>query len=443
MQLFFGLSLMSDCNPHTGNSLSAPTRSSPEGIRSAYLHIPFCRRRCFYCDFPIAVVGDRPLPSTVEGMERYVTTLIRELTVTAQMLPPTNSPPLATVFFGGGTPSLLPVAQLARILEALDRAFGLAAKAEIAIEMDPGTFDGARVATYRALGINRVSLGAQAFQDELLALCGRSHRVADIFAAVELLRRGGVENLSLDLISGLPHQSLQQWRESLAQAIALGPEHLSCYDLIVEAGTPFSKQYAPGEQPLPGEADAAAMYRLAREVLGAAGFEHYEISNYARPGYQCRHNRTYWELRPFFGFGMGAASYWGNRRLARPRTRQSYSDWVDTWERSPEILLQEAELLLPLDRLLEGLMLGLRLVEGIDLAALATHDSGDFLPVLTRAVRPYRDRGWVEVIAPDGCYLNAAEPLPGAGRLRLSDPEGLLFSNTVLAAAFAAFEAAG
>lgn len=429
---------MSDRHFSATPVLSTP--SLPTGVRSAYLHIPFCRRRCFYCDFPVAVIGDRPMPGTIEGMDWYVTALIRELTLTAEMSVRADSLPLETVFFGGGTPSLLPVEQLERIFTALDLAFGLAANAEIAIEMDPGTFDREQVAAYRSLGINRVSLGAQAFQDELLALCGRSHRVADTLEAVTILRQSGVENLSLDLISGLPHQSLQQWQASLDRAIALEPEHLSCYDLIVEAGTPFSKQYEPGEGPLPADEDAAAMYRLARECLGSVGFEHYEISNYARPGHQCRHNRTYWELQPFYGFGMGAASFWGNRRLTRPRTRQGYYDWVDTWETSPSVLLQAVEELSSLDCLLEGLMLGLRLAEGVDLAILVKHHSAEFLLPLTRALQPYRERGWVEAIAPDGRILATTEPLSRVGRLRLGDPEGMLFSNTVLASVFAAFE---
>ncbi|MEO0948346.1 MAG: radical SAM family heme chaperone HemW [Cyanobacteria bacterium J06641_5] len=433
---------MSDRPSLVSNPAILSTPPAPAGVRSAYLHIPFCRRRCFYCDFPVAVIGDRPMPGTIEGMDRYVTALIRELTITAELTSKTGSPPLETVFFGGGTPSLLPVEQLERILAALDLAFGFATNVEIAIEMDPGTFDFDRVTAYRSLGINRVSLGVQAFQDELLALCGRSHRTADTLEAVALLRRAGVGNLSLDLMSGLPHQSLQQWQESLEQAIALEPEHLSCYDLIVEAGTPFNKQYEPGERPLPTDEDAAAMYRLARECLGAAGFEHYEISNYARPGHQCRHNRTYWELQPFYGFGMGAASFWNRRRLTRPRTRQSYYDWVATWERSPAVLLQAAEIQSALDCLLEGLMLGLRLAEGVDLAVLGERYSEAVLPALTQAVYPYRECGWVEAVAPDGTCLAAAVPLSAARRLRLSDPEGMLFSNTVLAAAFAAFECA-
>ena len=295
----------------------APSQSPkpPHAPQSAYIHLPFCRRRCFYCDFPIAVVGDRHTPGTDNAMDRYVDYLLREITVTATRVAPS---PLKTIFFGGGTPSLLPTDRLERILVALDGAFGIEATAELSLEADPGTFDESKVRSYKALGIDRISLGAQAFQDDLLAACGRSHRVADIFTAADLLRRGGIENLSLDLMSGLPHQTMAQWQASLQAAIALAPEHLSAYDLIVEAGTPFSKQYQPGERPLPDDEQTAAMYRLGRELLAAAGYEHYEISNYARPGYQCRHNLIYWQMLPFYGFGMGAASDWGTGRFFSP-----------------------------------------------------------------------------------------------------------------------------
>ncbi len=383
-------------------------------------------------------MGDRRTAGTDAAMRRYVDYVLQEIAATATRV---AAVPLKTVFFGGGTPSLLPAPELTRILTALDGTFGIAAGAELSLEADPGTFDARQVADYKALGIERISLGVQAFQDELLELCGRSHRSADIGVAVELLRRGGIENVSLDLISGLPHQTLGQWQASLAGAIALGPEHISCYDLIVEAGTAFSKQYRPGERPLPDDERAAGMYRLARETLVAAGYEHYEVSNYARPGRQCCHNRAYWQLQPFYGFGVGAASYWQGWRFSRPRARERYYQWVEAWTASPEAInADNAEASSPADLFLEGLMLGLRLTEGIDLAAVAGDRSSKALAKLSDVLRPYRERGWVEVVTPDGALLAPERPLPPTGRLRLSDPEGFLFSNAVLAEIFAAFE---
>ncbi len=292
--------------------------------KSAYLHIPFCRRRCFYCDFPVFVVGDRQQGENSTTIQKYVECLLEEIRIT-----PGGDRPLETVFFGGGTPSLLSENQLQRILDSLDRRFGIARDAEISIEMDPGTFDLPQLHGYIKRGINRVSLGVQAFQDELLAVCGRSHNSKDIFTAVDLLHQVGVCDFSIDLISGLPHQTLDQWKASLETAVMISPSHISSYDLIVEPGTPFNRYYQPGETPLPDDRSAADMYRLAVEILTGSGYEHYEVSNYAKPGYQCRHNRVYWENLPYYGFGMGATSYAKGKRFTRPRKTREYYQWVE------------------------------------------------------------------------------------------------------------------
>jgi putative oxygen-independent coproporphyrinogen III oxidase len=380
------------------------------GVTAAYLHIPFCRRRCFYCDFPIAVVGDRRHGGNSQSIQHYVALLCQEIALTAVL-----GPALETVFFGGGTPSLLTAAQLGRLLQALDERFGLAAGAEISIEMDPGTFDRSQAQDYWAAGITRVSLGAQAFQDRLLEACGRTHRVADIEHSLDLLRTVGCNNLSLDLISGLPGQSFQDWQTSLERAIALGPEHLSAYDLVLEPGTVFGKRYEPGEAPLPDDDLTADMYRLASQVLRAAGYQHYEISNYARSGWQCRHNRVYWEYRPFYGFGLGATSALSGLRFSRPRTRQAYAQWVT------EGAVPQGEALEPYEVLQERLMLGLRLREGVSLR----DNPPELVRALIRCLEAERRQGWV---------------LWDEHQLRLSDPEGMLFSNQVLSKIFAVLE---
>ncbi|MDY7021626.1 MAG: radical SAM family heme chaperone HemW, partial [Cyanobacteriota bacterium] len=272
--------------------------------RSAYLHIPFCRRRCYYCDFAVAVVGDRRRGENSTWIQQYVEVLCEEITqVTA------TDQPLETIFFGGGTPSLLSVPQLSQILDTLDRCFGIESQAEISMEMDPDTFDRDQLQGFVNLGINRVSLGVQAFDDQLLQACGRSHTVADIYKAVDLLHTVGVSNYSLDLISGLPHQTIELWQQSLQAVIKINPPHLSHYDLIVEPKTVFGRYYSPGVSPLPTDETTAAMYRLAQKMLTQAGYTHYEVSNYAQPGYECRHNLVYWRCLPYYGFGMGAASY--------------------------------------------------------------------------------------------------------------------------------------
>ncbi|MEL6249482.1 MAG: coproporphyrinogen-III oxidase family protein, partial [Cyanobacteria bacterium J06627_15] len=217
--------------------------------RSAYIHIPFCRRRCFYCDFPISVLGERRRGESSGSVAEYVELLLQEIQVT-----PVLGGPLRTVFFGGGTPSLLSVSQVEQILQALRQRFEIEAAAEISMEMDPGTFDRMHVQGYAAQGVNRVSLGVQSFQDASLAACGRVHRVTDVYRAVADLETAGIENWSLDLISGLPHQTLADWAENLERAIALRPTHLSVYDLTIEPQTPFGKAYQAGTAPLPSDA---------------------------------------------------------------------------------------------------------------------------------------------------------------------------------------------
>jgi oxygen-independent coproporphyrinogen-3 oxidase len=193
---------------------------------SAYVHIPFCRRRCYYCDFPVSVVGDKANGSTSGTIEQYVEVLCQEIEATPRL-----GCSLETVFFGGGTPSLLAVEQLGRILDTLIQRFGIAAGAEVSMEMDPGTFSLEQLKGYQDAGVNRVSLGVQAFQDELLDICGRSHKSIDIFTAVDILRQVEIPDFSLDLISGLPHQTLEQWQASLETAINIAPTHISSYDL--------------------------------------------------------------------------------------------------------------------------------------------------------------------------------------------------------------------
>ncbi len=387
----------------------------------------------------MSVVGDRARGDNSGTIQHYVEVLIQEISIT-----PAFCQPLETVFFGGGTPSLLSPSQLARVLEAIAARFGIAENAEISMEIDPGTFSLEQLAAYCSAGVNRASMGVQAFQDELLRLSGRSHSVADIYAAADTIRQAGVSNFSIDLISGLPHQSLEQWHASLEAAVALAPTHISTYDLIVEPKTPFSRYYQPGVAPLPSDETTAEMYRTAQLVLARAGYEHYEISNYAKPGYQCRHNRVYWENRPYYGFGMGAASYLGGHRFARPRKTRDYYEWVQGaiagGATTGGLPLQEAGAQEE-DVFLETLMLGLRLREGLNVAALAEQFGRDRLEQIWTCLQPYYRQGWVEIAAGDGALLaiSPGQAFPISGQLRLNDPEGFLFSNTILAALFSRF----
>ncbi len=376
-------------------------------------------------------MGDKATGSTSGSIEKYVEVLCQEIETI-----PRSTCSLETIFFGGGTPSLLAVEQLKRILDILDRRFGIATSAEISMEIDPGTFNLEQLKGYQDAGVNRISLGVQAFQDELLSVCGRSHNSTDIFAAVDLLHQVEIADFSLDLISGLPYQTLEQWQASLEAAVSIAPTHISCYDLIVEPVTAFGRQYAPGAKPLPTDETAAKMYRTAQQVLTSAGYEHYEISNYALPGHQCRHNRVYWENRPYYGFGMGAASYVDGRRFTRPRTRREYYAWVQQLIDRGSVL--DCSELSEADVLLETLMLGLRLAEGLNLSTLTEQFGEKTLQQIWKSLQPFYRDGWVEVMGTDGeaVAVHDAQKLPLTGQLRLSDPEGFLFSNTILADLF-------
>ncbi|MBO1066665.1 MULTISPECIES: radical SAM family heme chaperone HemW [Nostocales] len=377
---------------------------------SAYVHIPFCRRRCFYCDFPVFVVGDRSRGENSGTIAEYVEVLCQEIRIA-----PIYGQPLETIFFGGGTPSLLSTAQLQSILTTLEQRFGIASKVEISMEIDPGTFDLAHIAGYRSLGVNRVSLGVQAFQEELLKTAGRSHSLVDIFTAIELIHKVEIPEFSLDLISGLPHQSLEQWQNSLTQAVAATPTHISIYDLTIEPGTAFNRYYKPGDHPLPTDETTVKMYQLGQKTLTDAGYEHYEISNYAQPGHQCQHNRVYWQNRPYYGFGMGAASYIYGKRFTRPRKTQEYYQWLKNGA------VIDCEVTPKADVLLETLMLGLRLAEGISLNSLATNFGNHQVERIQSCLQPYFAQGWVKIVG---------------DRLRFSDPDGFIFSNVMLAKLF-------
>ena len=379
--------------------------------RSAYLHIPFCHRRCFYCDFAVVPLGDHADGANSGSIAGYLELLLGEIAAAPA------GPPLATVYVGGGTPSMLTPAQVGSLLEALGTHFGLAPGAEISLEMDPASFDGPRLAGYLAAGVNRVSLGGQSFDDAVLARLGRRHRSTDLLRAASWLyqaRQGGdLASWSLDLIQGLPEQGLAAWRQQLAQAVALAPPHLSIYDLIIEPGTVFAWRQGRGELELPDADLGADLMELTAQTLQAAGYGHYEISNFALPGHASRHNRVYWSGAGWWGFGLGATSAPWGQRLARPRTRAAYAKWL---AESPPANRGTQAPGLPFD---ERLLVGLRRREGVrlaDLAGQAGVTSSELGDLLGRW-QPFRERGLL---------------LQEGPRWRLSDPEGLALSNGVL-----------
>lgn len=341
--------------------------------RAAYLHIPFCRTKCLYCDFNTYAGKDRLIGE-------YVAALISEIERRAGEA---GLEPLRTVYFGGGTPSLLPLTAVRRLLIALARACDVAPDAEITLEANPGTFGRHYLEGLRALGVSRLSLGVQSLDDETLRRLARTHNAAGAIAAVGLARDAGIRSINLDLIYGLPWQTVTGWREHLQRALETGPDHVSLYALMIEEGTPLSTLVARGRWSVPDDDAVADMYEAALPVLERAGFLHYEVSNWARPGHASQHNVTYWRNEAYLGFGAGAHSYVGGRRFWNVKPIEGYIRRV---ARRAELVGGE-ELLAPDAQLGETAVLALRLrQEGIDFRRFAerfgVHPLGRWDPVL-------------------------------------------------------------
>ena len=316
-----------------------------------YIHIPFCRSRCSYCDFATGIYQG-------ELAERYVGALVQEIERSRNA-----GARVDTVYFGGGTPSLLTPAQLDQILSALDRQFNIDSGAEVTLEMNPGTVSREQLRAFRELGVNRASFGAQTFDDAELAKLGRSHTSADTFKTFHELRTAGFDNVSFDLIAGLPGQTLDGWQQNIEQSLALEPDHLSFYLLEVHSGTPLADHIRRGLQPVPDEDLAAVMYEWMIERAAAAGYEHYEISNLCRPGFSSRHNTKYWTGAPYFGFGCSAHSFDAHTR--RWSNQRDVLRYVETVEQDVSPIVEEQELT-DADLRAEAPFLGMRMMRGVD-----------------------------------------------------------------------------
>ncbi|XP_043725300.1 heme chaperone HemW [Telopea speciosissima] len=426
---------------------SRPTLLSPP--TSAYVHLPFCRKRCHYCDFAIVALGSSSSNTTDDDprITNYVRFLCREIEATTAVTLPENHSPLETIFFGGGTPSLVPPRLISAVLDSLRSKFGVHFNAEISIEMDPGTFDTTKMKELLALGVNRVSLGVQAFQEELLRACGRAHGIKEVYEALDTIGSCGLANWSMDLISSLPHQTPEMWEESLKLTIEASPAHVSVYDLQVEQDTKFGALYTPGEFPLPSETQSAQFYRMASEKLSNAGYEHYEISSYCKSGYQCKHNLTYWQNKPFYAFGLGSASYIGGVRFSRPRKMKEFMGYVQNLEdglaNHHDIGSVDSK-----DTAMDVVMLSFRTARGLELRSFAAEFGSSLLISLCKALGPYLESGHVIALDKEKRALHADElesTLLDEKKieevvhfLRLSDPDGFLLSNELISVAFAA-----
>ena len=372
-----------------------------------YIHIPFCRSRCSYCDFATGMYESN-------AAERYVSALVRELDTSAVVPQPA---PADTIYLGGGTPSLLSNKQVEQILQSVRWRFQIAEGAEVTIEMNPGDAEGRpeKLAGWRSLGINRVSFGAQTFDDDGLRQLGRTHTSADIRRTFHDLRLAGFANINFDLIAGLSAQTLDGWKRNLEEALALRPEHLSLYLLDVHEGTPLADQIKRGQRAKPDEDLTAAMYRFMIDAVRAAGYQHYEISNFALPGYEARHNTKYWTGAPYYGFGCSAHSYDGERmRWSNERDSARYTQMVAEGQ-SPiveTIELSEA------DSQAEALFLGLRMMGGMSIGQFAMRFGSDPRKQYEVDLERFCEAGLIEVDG-DLIRLTAA---------------GALLSNEVFAA---------
>jgi oxygen-independent coproporphyrinogen-3 oxidase len=320
-----------------------------------YLHIPFCVRKCGYCDFYSEDGKAGELPSFLEALHAEITLHSKEhfaLTETVE-----------TVFFGGGTPSLLDPGSFGGLLESIGRTFRLADSPEITIEANPGTVDGDRLRRFRDAGVNRISLGVQSFSDAELGMLGRMHSSAGAAEAVEASRRAGFANVGLDLIFGIPGQTSKDWEGTVRTALSFDPEHVSAYALTVHPGTPLGRRIHGGEISEPDEEALTAMFQITSDLLLSAGYEHYEVSNFARPGKRCRHNMGYWTFQPYLGLGPSAHSFTGKKRSWNVASLEEYSESI----RRGALPVEGSERIGRERRRLEAIALGLRCVEGVRL----------------------------------------------------------------------------
>ena len=363
-----------------------------------YIHIPFCKAKCAYCDF-------YSLAHSEEKMDAYTAALLRHL---EEVAPRAAGMQVDTVYFGGGTPSYLGAARLCRILQTVLRRYDVARDAEITLEANPDSAgDWKELRRLRRAGFNRLSLGVQSTDDALLRRIGRVHTYEQVQQAVKAARQAKFTNLSLDLIYGLPGQTMEDWQRTLADAVALGPEHLSCYGLKLEEGTPLWQQRQT--LTLPDDDAQADMYLYTVAALGEMGYEQYEISNFAKPGKASRHNLKYWNMEEYAGFGPGAHSDFGGVRYGYVRDIDSYI--------AGKLVLSESENDSTLARDYEYVMLSLRTAAGIDRQTFEKRYRQRFQPMETLFEQ----------------YEKAGLALPTEGGWRLT-PKGFLVSNSIIAA---------
>ncbi|HEX3178877.1 MAG TPA: radical SAM family heme chaperone HemW [Methylomirabilota bacterium] len=384
-------------SPEAGDALR--TASPRDGSLGFYLHVPFCTRRCHYCSFNTSPLEDEA------AMRRFLAALRAELDLLAA-LPWAGEPRIASVFFGGGTPSLLGTDAMADVLDALRARFALATDAEITVECNPESVERDKLSAYRAAGVNRISLGVQSLDDAILSHIGRLHDRRGARAAFEAARAAGHDNVSVDLMYGLPGLDVPAWARAVEAVLDWGPEHLSAYGLTLDAGSLWG---ASGVTGLPPEDDVVAQYWTLARAAAARGYEHYEISNYARPGCRSRHNLTYWRAGEYLAAGPGACGHVGGVRYGNVKPLARYCALVE----DGRLPVDSVERPTPAQQTAERLFLGLRTADGVPATWLAARADGD--ASLARRLEQWRR---------DGRLVDAG------GRVRLSEA-GFLVSDAL------------
>jgi oxygen-independent coproporphyrinogen-3 oxidase len=405
-----------DAGPQGLSRLGAPVDVSWGTLRAGdplgvYVHFPFCSVRCPYCDFAVDTRAEIP-------HEAYADAVVAELAARARWFE--GAGPLVSIYFGGGTPGLWRPAALGRVIAAARQTFGSppAAGLEITVEVNPGETDAAQLQALRGQGVNRLSIGIQALEDRLLVALGRNHDAAAGPAAVAAARTAGFDDVSIDLIFGVPGQSLDDWRRAVDAALALAPTHVSAYALTIERGTVFGARDRAGELPRPDDEAVAAMFEHARAAFAAAGLEPYEVSSYARPGRRARHNQLYWSLGPYLGVGASAASFrplgdGSGWRFSNPRATDVYLAAARAAGGSPAVRHVERRSADDLEN--EAVWLGLRTTDGIDRLAHRARHGRDPLAGRASASAWALAAGWLVV---------------DEARVRLT-PAGVLFADEV------------
>ena len=374
-----------------------------------YIHIPFCVRKCLYCDFLSA-------PASDETREQYVQALCREIREERKSY---VNYKIETIFLGGGTPSLLSGEQLARILGTVFDAYQVADDCEISMEVNPGTVTKEKLKAYKRAGVNRLSIGMQSAVEEELQSLGRIHSSEDAFDTYELAIKTGFNNINIDLMSAIPGQTKESWKESLKRILDLepAPAHVSAYSLIIEEGTPFFEKTPT----LPDEDTEREMYKITNDILSEAGYLRYEISNYAKPGFACRHNCTYWERGSYAGFGIGAASLVEQVRFSNTR---NLKDYLGKYLKNATVAIKENRQELSVEEQMEEFMfLGLRMMRGVSAGKFSDLFGKTIEQVYPGIVEKYCRQGLLQKI-----------PEQGSGEVRIALTErGIDVSNVIMA----------